>query len=40
VAEADLAVKGGLPVPGRRAEDPIYAVERAVLTIGRAHRDR
>jgi DNA polymerase-3 subunit delta len=40
VAEADLAVKGGLPVPGRRAEDPVYAVERAVLTIGEARRDR
>jgi DNA polymerase-3 subunit delta len=40
VAEADLAVKGGLPVPGRRAEDPVYAVERAVLTIGRARSGR
>jgi DNA polymerase III subunit delta len=39
VADADLAVKGGLPVPGRRAEDPVYAVERAVLTIGEARRD-
>lgn len=38
VAAADLAVKGGLPVPGRRAEDPVYAVERAVLTIGNARR--
>lgn len=40
VASADLAVKGGLPVPGRRAEDPVYAVERAVLTIGSARRAR
>ncbi|HET8616322.1 MAG TPA: DNA polymerase III subunit delta [Actinomycetales bacterium] len=40
VAAADLAVKGGLPVPGRRAEDPVYAVERAVLTIGSARRAR
>lgn len=40
VAAADLAVKGGLPVPGRRAEDPVYAVERAVLTIGRARHAR
>lgn len=40
VARADLAVKGGLPVPGRRAEDPVYAVERAVLTIGSARRVR
>jgi DNA polymerase-3 subunit delta len=40
VATADLAVKGGLPVPGRRAEDPVYAVERAVLTIGSARRAR
>jgi len=40
VADADLAVKGGLPIPGRRAEDPVYAVERAVMTIGRAHRAR
>lgn len=39
VADADLAVKGGLPVPGRRAEDPRYAVERAVLTIGKARRE-
>jgi DNA polymerase-3 subunit delta len=38
VAAADLAVKGGLPVEGRRAEDPVYAVERAVLTIGTARR--
>ncbi len=40
VAAADLAVKGGLPQPGHRAEDPIYAVERAVLTIGHARRSR
>jgi DNA polymerase III subunit delta len=40
VADADLAVKGGLPIPGRRAEDPVYAVERAVMTIGRARRAR
>jgi DNA polymerase-3 subunit delta len=40
VASADLAVKGGLPIPGRRAEDPVYAVERAVLTIGAARRAR
>lgn len=40
VATADLAVKGGLPVPGKRAEDPVYAVERAVLTIGAARRPR
>lgn len=40
VATADLAVKGGLPIPGRRAEDPIYAVERAVLTIASARRTR
>jgi DNA polymerase-3 subunit delta len=38
VATADLAVKGGLPIPGRRAEDPVYAVERAVLAIGAARR--
>ena len=38
VADADLAVKGGLPIKGRRAGDPVYAVEKAVLEIGRAHR--
>jgi DNA polymerase III subunit delta len=37
VAEADLAVKGGGAVLGRRAGDPVYAVEKAVLTIGQAH---
>ncbi|WP_426566430.1 DNA polymerase III subunit delta [Angustibacter sp. McL0619] len=40
VAAADLAVKGGLPSKGRRAGDPVYAVEKAVLEIGRAQRDR
>jgi DNA polymerase III subunit delta len=35
VAAADLAVKGGLPQKGRRAGDPVYAVEKAILTIGR-----
>jgi DNA polymerase-3 subunit delta len=34
VAAADLAVKGGLPSPTKRAGDPVYAVEKAVLTIG------
>ncbi len=38
VAAADLAVKGGLPIKGRRAGDPVYAVEKAVLSIGRARR--
>lgn len=38
VADADLAVKGGLPVRGRHAGDPVYAVERAVLDIGAARR--
>jgi DNA polymerase III subunit delta len=38
VAAADLAVKGGLPVKGRRAGDPVYAVEKAVLAIGAARR--
>jgi DNA polymerase-3 subunit delta len=36
VAAADLAVKGGLPIKGRRAGDPVYAVEKAVLDIGAA----
>ena len=36
VAAADLAVKGGLPQVGRRAGDPVYAVEKAVLAIGAA----
>lgn len=40
VAAADLAVKGGLPVKGRRAGDPVYAVEKAVLTLGEARRQR
>ncbi len=40
VAAADLAVKGGLPVPNRRAGDPVYAVEKAVLAIGGARRAR
>ena len=40
VADADLAVKGGLPIRGRRAGDPVYAVERAVLAIGAARRAR
>ncbi len=40
VAAADLAVKGGLPVKGRRAGDPVYAVEKAVLVIGQARRQR
>lgn len=40
VADADLAVKGGLPVRGRRAGDPVYAVEKAVLAIGAARRAR
>ena len=38
VAAADLAVKGGLPIKGRRAGDPVYAVEKAVLEIGAARR--
>jgi DNA polymerase-3 subunit delta len=38
VAAADLAVKGGLPIKGRRAGDPVYAVEKAVLSIGAARR--
>lgn len=38
VACADLAVKGGLPAKGRRAGDPVYAVEKAVLAIGAALR--
>jgi DNA polymerase III subunit delta len=40
VAAADLAVKGGLPQKGRRAGDPVYAVEKAVLEIGNARRLR
>lgn len=40
VAAADLAVKGGLPSAGRRAGDPVYAVERAVFAIGAARRGR
>jgi DNA polymerase-3 subunit delta len=40
VADADLAVKGGLPDKRRRAGDPVYAVERAVLAIGAARRGR
>ncbi|GAB3593858.1 DNA polymerase III subunit delta [Angustibacter peucedani] len=40
VASADLAVKGGLPVKGKRAGDPVYAVEKAVLQIGAARRHR
>ncbi len=40
VAAADLAVKGGLPHKGRRAGDPVYAVEKAVLEIGAARRLR
>ncbi|GAB3673621.1 DNA polymerase III subunit delta [Angustibacter aerolatus] len=36
VAAADLAVKGGLPDPARRAGDPLYAIERAVLDVGAA----
>jgi DNA polymerase-3 subunit delta len=36
VAAADLAVKGGLPSKARRAGDPVFAVEHAVLQIGRA----
>ena len=38
VAAADLAVKGGLPSTTRRAGDPVFAVERAVLEIGAARR--
>lgn len=38
VADADLAVKGGLPDPRKRAGDPVYAVEKAVLAIGAARR--
>jgi DNA polymerase-3 subunit delta len=38
VAAADLAVKGGLPNKSRRAGDPVYAVEHAVLQIGAARR--
>lgn len=34
VAAADLAVKGGLPNKVRRAGDPLYALEKAVLAIG------
>ena len=40
VAAADLAVKGGLPIRGRRAGDPVFAVEKAVLAIGAARRAR
>lgn len=40
VADADVSVKGGVPVRGRRAGDPVYAVERAVLAIGRARAAR
>ena len=40
VAAADLAVKGGLPIKGRRAGDPVYAVEKAVLQIGSARRSQ
>ena len=40
VAAADLAVKGGLPQKGRRAGDPVFAVEKAVLEIGAARRAR
>jgi DNA polymerase-3 subunit delta len=36
VAAADLAVKGGLPSTSRRAGDPVFAVEHAVLQIGAA----
>src|SRR4051794_5855556 len=36
VAAADLAVKGGLPSASRRAGDPVFAVEHAVLRIGAA----
>lgn len=38
VAAADLAVKGGLPAKRRRAGDPVFAVEQAVLRIGAARR--
>lgn len=38
VAAADVAVKGGVPLRGRRAGDPVYAVEKAVLAIGAARR--
>ena len=38
VAAADLAVKGGLPNKTRRAGDPVFAVERAVLQVGAAGR--
>jgi DNA polymerase III subunit delta len=38
VAAADLAVKGGLPSKARRAGDPVFAVEHAVLEIGAARR--
>jgi DNA polymerase III subunit delta len=38
VAAADLAVKGGLPSKARRAGDPVFAVEHALLQIGTARR--
>jgi DNA polymerase III subunit delta len=38
VAAADLAVKGGLPSKARRAGDPVFAVEHALLEIGAARR--
>jgi DNA polymerase III subunit delta len=38
VAAADLAVKGGLPSRSRRAGDPVFAVEHALLQIGAARR--
>ena len=40
VAAADLAVKGGLPSKTRRAGDPLYALEKAVLTIAAARSGR
>lgn len=40
VAAADLAVKGGLPRKTRRAGDPLYALEKALLTIGAARSVR
>ncbi len=38
VVAADHAVKGGVEQIGRRAADPKYAVERAILEIGSARR--
>ncbi len=38
VAAADTAVKGGIKTTGKRAGDPIFAVEQALLLIGTVRR--